>query len=55
MYFMSIMKKWMVKEAKRGAIVKSLAIGTKHLWVLESLTKVVEKTMGIIYSKFNLQ
>ena len=51
---MSIMKKWMVKEAKRGAIVKSLAIGTKHLWVLESLTKVVEKTIDIIYSKFNL-
>jgi hypothetical protein len=52
---MSVMKNWTNSEAKRGAIVKSLAIGSKHLWVLEPLTKLIEKTMDIIYSKFSLK
>jgi len=52
---MSVMRTWLNKDAKRGAIVKSLAIGTKHMWILEPLTKLIEKTMDIIYNKISLK
>ena len=48
-YFYSIMKNRLDSRVKRGAIVKALAIGTKHKVLLEPLTRYLVAVLDLIF------
>ena len=50
-HFVSIMKNHKSKDAERGAIVKALALGSRQLYLLEPLAKVIEHTLDRIFER----